>query len=36
MIADMKREFTKAIDMELDCRKLLGDIRSKRYLHFAS
>ncbi|CAI9734521.1 peroxiredoxin-5, mitochondrial-like [Octopus vulgaris] len=31
MLADPKGDFTKALGMELDCTKLLGNIRSKRY-----
>ena len=31
MLADPKAEFTKAMNMDLDCTKLLGNIRSKRY-----
>ncbi|ESO90082.1 hypothetical protein LOTGIDRAFT_233896 [Lottia gigantea] len=31
MLADTNGEFTKALGMELDCTKLLGNIRSKRY-----
>ncbi|CAE1155265.1 PRDX5 [Acanthosepion pharaonis] len=31
MLADPRGEFTKAIGMELDCSKMLGNIRSKRY-----
>ncbi|XP_050407100.1 peroxiredoxin-5, mitochondrial [Patella vulgata] len=31
MLADTKGEFTKAMGMELDCSKLLGNIRSRRY-----
>merc|ERR1712227_374251 len=31
MLADMKAEFTKAVDLELDATPLLGNVRSKRY-----
>ncbi|XP_052097892.1 peroxiredoxin-5, mitochondrial-like [Mytilus californianus] len=31
MLADPKAEFTKAMNMDLDCTKLLGNVRSKRY-----
>ncbi|KAL3874204.1 hypothetical protein ACJMK2_037250 [Sinanodonta woodiana] len=31
MLADPKAEFTRALDMELDCKNLLGGVRSKRY-----
>jgi len=31
MLADPCRDLTKALDMELDCKHLLGNIRSKRY-----
>ncbi|XP_033733810.1 peroxiredoxin-5, mitochondrial-like [Pecten maximus] len=31
MLADTQAEFTRALDMELDCRKVMGNIRSKRY-----
>lgn len=31
MLADPRAEFTKAMQMDLDSRKLLGNIRSKRY-----
>ncbi|OWF50395.1 peroxiredoxin-5, mitochondrial-like [Mizuhopecten yessoensis] len=31
MLADTQAEFTRAISMELDCRKIMGNIRSKRY-----
>ncbi|XP_056020923.1 peroxiredoxin-5, mitochondrial-like isoform X2 [Ostrea edulis] len=31
MLADPQGKFTKAMKMDLDCTKLLGNIRSKRY-----
>ncbi|XP_064599868.1 peroxiredoxin-5, mitochondrial-like [Liolophura sinensis] len=31
MLADPRAEFTKAMNMELDCTKLMGNVRSKRY-----
>lgn len=31
MLADPKAEFTKAMNMDLDCTKLLGNVRSKRW-----
>jgi len=31
MLADMKGEFAKAIDLELDATPLLGNVRCKRY-----
>nr|XP_058965980.1 peroxiredoxin-5, mitochondrial-like [Pocillopora verrucosa] len=32
MLADTQGEFTKAVDMELDARPFLGNVRSKRYV----
>ncbi|XP_060080311.1 peroxiredoxin-5, mitochondrial-like [Ylistrum balloti] len=31
MLADTQAEFTRALNMELDCRKVMGNTRSKRY-----
>ncbi|XP_045170469.1 peroxiredoxin-5, mitochondrial-like [Mercenaria mercenaria] len=31
MLADTQAEFTKAMNMDLDCRHIMGTIRSKRY-----
>mmetsp|Transcript_12873 Transcript_12873/g.14881 ORF Transcript_12873/g.14881 Transcript_12873/m.14881 type:complete len:184 (+) Transcript_12873:100-651(+) len=31
MLADVRRDFTKALDMEVDLSKQMGSIRSKRY-----
>jgi 2-Cys peroxiredoxin 5 len=31
MLADTQGEFTKAVDLELDLKAVLGTVRSKRY-----